>query len=554
MDPNFLNPRISNLTGSIEHTFAKSWIATVTFAWANSQHLRTGGYGTEEAWYRNFTSDGVDQFGRAILTGLLDPTLASFTNITASYARGNYESAVFNLTKRFSNHFQLFANYIWSQNKDNGASERDTDTFFGQQDPFNIGLDYGRNGLDIKHQFKLGGVYELPMGFAASATVIAHTGVPFPLYINTDINGDGVANSGFSHNNDRPSLLLSNGNAILVGRYPYNQPGFAELDARIQKDFKLSDRYHVLLSGDFYNLTNRGNVYSDPDTGNAMPSTTARIARLRTPAPPGGRWACQLHRQPDPGSQHSARPRAGARSTRSERRGAGLHQSDRTRQHSVCVPSRSQIHLLMTFGPGGRRRFLQGLGSSVMLKTAAGGNPLRQAAGANPSGVNLGGVKSGAPIRWPKPIGSPVLDSLRPVIENSRDVHTHVDKIVEVAGWMAYEELPMPEYHVPAGVGVNDPNETIDFIMVADVIDTAFTDFTTHVKFTTEYAGQHWSDSEAGVRVPEACEGQRDSHPRRKFSRKGHATATEWDFLGQHRNADARRKAGRASSSGASAR
>ena len=106
-------------------------------------------------------------------------------------------------------------------------------------------------------------------------------------------------------------------------------------------------------------------------------------------------------------------------------------------------------------------------------------------------------MKSDATLRWPKPIGSPVLDSLRPVIENSRDVRTHVGKIVEVAGWMAYEELPMPEYHVPAGVGVNNPDETIDFIMVADVIDTAFTDFTTHVKFTTEYAGQHWSDSEA---------------------------------------------------------
>jgi hypothetical protein len=265
VDPKFQNPRISNLTGSVEHTFARSWTATVTFAWAKSSHLRTGGYGSEEAWYRNFTTSGTDQFGRAILTGPLDDTLATSTNITASYARGNYESAVFNLTKRFSNHFQLFANYIWSENKDNGASERDTDTYFGQQDPFNINLDYGRNGLDIKHQFKAGGVYELPMGFTASATLIAHTGVPFPLYSSVDVNGDGVANSGFSHNNDRPSLTVGS-NTILIGRYPYSQPGFAELDARIQKDFKLSDRYHILLSGDFFNLTNRGNVYSNPDT------------------------------------------------------------------------------------------------------------------------------------------------------------------------------------------------------------------------------------------------------------------------------------------------
>ena len=279
VDPKFQNPRISNLTGSVEHTFAHSWVATVTFAWANSQHLRTGGYGTEEAWYRNFTSNSVDQFGRAILTGLLDHTLAFSTNITGSYAHGNYESAVFNLTKRFSNHFQMFANYIWSQNKDNGASERDTDTYFGQQDPFNIGLDYGRNGLDIKQQFKFAGVYELPMGFAVSATVIAHSGVPFPLYSSVDINGDGVANSGYSHNNDRPSLTLSNGNTVLIGRYPYDQPGFAELDARIQKDFKITDRYHVLLSGDFYNLTNRGNVYSNPDTNATVDYSANCVSR-----------------------------------------------------------------------------------------------------------------------------------------------------------------------------------------------------------------------------------------------------------------------------------
>jgi len=101
-----------------------------------------------------------------------------------------------------------------------------------------------------------------------------------------------------------------------------------------------------------------------------------------------------------------------------------------------------------------------------------------------------------SPLRWPKPIGSPVLESLRPVIEKSRDVRTHTEKITEVAGWMAYEELPMPDYHLPLGVGENNPDEAVDFIMVADAIDTAFTDFKTHVKFEVEYAGRRWSDSE----------------------------------------------------------
>ena len=100
-------------------------------------------------------------------------------------------------------------------------------------------------------------------------------------------------------------------------------------------------------------------------------------------------------------------------------------------------------------------------------------------------------------MHWPTPIGSPVLESLRYAIESSRDVHTHYEKLVEVASWMAYEELPMPEFALPFGVGQGDANEAIDFIMVADSIDTAFTNFDTHTKFQVDFAGQHWSDSEA---------------------------------------------------------
>jgi Potential Queuosine, Q, salvage protein family len=98
---------------------------------------------------------------------------------------------------------------------------------------------------------------------------------------------------------------------------------------------------------------------------------------------------------------------------------------------------------------------------------------------------------------WPKSIGSPVLDSVRYAVESSRSVETNYDKIVEVASWMAYEELPMPEFTLPFGVGQKDGDEAIDFVMVADSIDTAFTDFTRHEKFQVDYAGQHWSDSDA---------------------------------------------------------
>jgi Potential Queuosine, Q, salvage protein family len=144
-----------------------------------------------------------------------------------------------------------------------------------------------------------------------------------------------------------------------------------------------------------------------------------------------------------------------------------------------------------------RRRFLQQIaGALAAPKFLMVGRPDRVGA---PHFAKLKDTEasSRSSMRWPKPIGSPVLDSLRPVIENSREVRTNLDKIVEVADWMAYEELPLPEFALPFGVGAGDANEAIDFILVANSIDTAFTDFSTHTKFQVDYASQHWSDSEA---------------------------------------------------------
>ncbi len=300
VDPQFENPRVSSFTGGIEQSLPYNLVVTGTFSYVHSTHLRTGGYDSEEAWQRNYVIDGTDPYGRSILDGtytfaggvqtgvtqtLLDPTLPVATNETASFGYGNYESLVLNVTKRFSNHFQVFGNYIWSQNKDNGASERDTDTYFGQQDPINLKIDYFRNGLDIRQQFKAAGVYELPWGFEVSSSVIAHTGVPFPLYIAQDINGDGVSDLG--HNNDRPTFTNSHGKTSLLTRYPFDQPGYFEWDGRLQKDIPIHERFHVIASGDFFNLTNRGNLYSNPNSPNtatiSLAGCTARPAPTVAP-------------------------------------------------------------------------------------------------------------------------------------------------------------------------------------------------------------------------------------------------------------------------------
>ncbi len=91
-----------------------------------------------------------------------------------------------------------------------------------------------------------------------------------------------------------------------------------------------------------------------------------------------------------------------------------------------------------------------------------------------------------------------MLESLRPVIEHSRDVKTNLPKLIEVhAQWMAYEELAVPQYSIPFAAESANPSAAIDFTMVAVTIDFAFTDFQNHVKFQVDYAGKHYSDSDA---------------------------------------------------------
>jgi hypothetical protein len=91
---------------------------------------------------------------------------------------------------------------------------------------------------------------------------------------------------------------------------------------------------------------------------------------------------------------------------------------------------------------------------------------------------------------------NPVLASVRPVIERSAEVRIDAKLLRDVAGWMAYEELPLPQYlsGFPLQGG---PDEIIDFTMLVTSIDFAFTDFATGQPFQDDYAGATWSDSDA---------------------------------------------------------
>ena len=296
VDPAFKNPRVWNSTVGIEQHLA-DWTFNATFAYSRSDRLRTGGFSTT-IWSRNVVVDHFDAFGRAIMqtnqvTGFgpqpVDPTIGQ-ANELGSFSKAIYNEFVLSAKKQFGHRFQFFSSYTLSRNKDDASSERDTDTFFGPQDPFNVNFDWGINGLDIRHQFKSAIVASLPHGFTLSDSIQLRSGLAYPAYTSVDTNNDAVSNQGVA-SNDRPTVIPASGTPFLLPRYPGRQPDFFQTDFRIDKEFKFGERYNVEFLVDLFNLTNRGNLYSNPDNSAFVDPVLSAVPQpglATTPATPGG--------------------------------------------------------------------------------------------------------------------------------------------------------------------------------------------------------------------------------------------------------------------------
>jgi len=97
--------------------------------------------------------------------------------VTNSRGHGLYRGATFGLRKRFSQRYQLEANYVLSKDKDDDSNERDrfTDRSFNFYD---LGLDYGPSDRDIRHKVNIFTYVELPRQFLVNVRMQGRTAQP----------------------------------------------------------------------------------------------------------------------------------------------------------------------------------------------------------------------------------------------------------------------------------------------------------------------------------------------------------------------------------------
>ncbi len=104
------------------------------------------------------------------------PNLGTITD-TASSAKSLYRGVTFGMKKRFSQRFQMEANYVYSRDLDDDSNERDPFAL-RYANLFNLAAEYSNSDRDERHKFNFYTYAELPWGFRANVRMQAHSAQP----------------------------------------------------------------------------------------------------------------------------------------------------------------------------------------------------------------------------------------------------------------------------------------------------------------------------------------------------------------------------------------
>ncbi len=153
----------------------------------------------------------------------------------------NYNSLLLHVRKVYSHGFQIDGTYRWSKSLDTVSFGRGAQ----QPDPSQQHLDYGPSDFDVRHQFVLFGLWDLPIftgqkgflgkalgGWQVNAVLTAHSGFPWtpeqgccffgtPGFVANDINGDGIGND-FPTQWDGQGGTASSNQSFINGVFPKN--------------------------------------------------------------------------------------------------------------------------------------------------------------------------------------------------------------------------------------------------------------------------------------------------------------------------------------------
>jgi hypothetical protein len=244
---------------------------------------------------------------RLVNENFLYPQNPAFTAVffPTPDVNSNYNALLLTATRRYSNGLQLAANYRW-------AKSIDTLSFGGpgavtnQTWPQDLSTEKGPSDFDVKHNFLVSGLYDLPLfrkqegfkgkllgGFQLNGIMQVHTGEPWTPVSGQSIStpggatlaptrpvayfggaGDSTSNDAFITGSNFPLggshyFDITRSGPPGIGRNSFRGPGYFSVDFSFIKSTKLPNRY----LGEATQLDIRCNMYNAFNKLNLSPFT-----------------------------------------------------------------------------------------------------------------------------------------------------------------------------------------------------------------------------------------------------------------------------------------
>jgi hypothetical protein len=210
----FKNARITTANVALEQELAPDWSVYFDFTYSRGDNL---------SQFLN-----INTAGRGAPFG---PQLGDvFVHTSKAWSR--YSGATFAVRKRFSDGYQLEANYVVSTDKDTDSSERDPFTDRSFDVPLTeLARLYAPSDRDIRHKFNLFSNADLPAGLVGNVRVQARGAQPI-----TPAPG-----SAETRNSER------------------KDNAFFTFDWRLSRPFSFGDRYQLIPTIEMFNTFNNEN-------------------------------------------------------------------------------------------------------------------------------------------------------------------------------------------------------------------------------------------------------------------------------------------------------
>ena len=263
-NPNFQAPLINQYDLILEHQIAQNTVVSASYigslgrslpTFVDQNLVRTGAETT-------FTIVGGPNGGQAFNVPLFARTSFGSQAVTEiqSSVRSNYNALVLQANRRFTAGLQFQASYTLAKATDTGQTSAAFPATNSPLDVSDRSFDSGTSNFDVRHKVVISAVYAptiykgdvnsiynyLLNGWSIAPIYVFYSGRPY----------DGGV-SGQSLN-----LTFGDNRLPIIERNSFRLPSVQNLDIRLSKRFRFTERYNLELLAEGFNVTNRTNVFN----------------------------------------------------------------------------------------------------------------------------------------------------------------------------------------------------------------------------------------------------------------------------------------------------